>query len=173
MVSPEAKEVLSASFPPDYLVKKNAFRKAWSVQNRIKDFQLLIISADTLIYTKDGQIFGKPENRKEAVSYLQLLSNTVHYVATGVAMFYRQKEKKEWIVFTEITTITFHRLDPKKILDYVDRYQPFDKAGAYGIQELPDGFVKERLGSLDNVIGLPTEKITHEISLMMLNMKQC
>lgn len=166
VVLPEVNEIESGDGSPHHMVVKNAFRKAMEVQKNIDYPKVLIISADTLIYTQELQILGKPTNSLEAVNYLKMLSNTTHYVITGVVLFLQNKKNKEWRLFSEKTEVVFHPLSSFDIEAYVDQYQPLDKAGAYGIQDLPSGFVKEWKGSLDNVIGLPTERIREELSLM-------
>ncbi len=169
VISPQVNEIDSGDYSPQHIVIKNAFRKAMDVQKMIQHSKALLISADTLIYINDCQILGKPSDRQDAINYLKLLSDSTHYVVTGVALLLMDKKSKEWRLFSEKTEVVFHPLSSFDIEAYVDQYQPLDKAGAYGIQELPSGFVKEWKGSLDNVIGLPSERILEELSLMGLS----
>lgn len=119
----------------------------------------LLITADTVVIV-DDQILNKPADSAEAVSMLSKLSGKTHQVVTGVTL--RCKEKM--IVFSECSDVTFGDLLPAEIEWYVDQYQPFDKAGAYGIQEWI-GYIaiKSVSGSFYNVMGLPTHRLFQEL----------
>jgi len=133
-------------------LKANAF-------NNIEDNKL-IITADTVVCV-DGQVLGKPKNADEAKEMLQMLSNKSHQVITGVCIKTRQQE----VSFSETTTVYFKPLSDTEINYYISRYKPYDKAGAYGIQEWIGaiGIIKI-VGSYYNVVGLPTEKLSAELS---------
>ena len=115
----------------------------------------LLITADTVVIA-ENQILGKPKDRDEALRMLGLLSDRTHHVVTGVTV--RSKEKRE--TFSVSSEVTFAPLDPDEIAYYVDRYRPYDKAGAYGIQEWI-GYVgiAGLHGSFYNVMGLPTRRL--------------
>ncbi len=115
----------------------------------------LLITADTIVVNKD-KIYGKPNNREEAINMLLELSGRKHEVITGVCIKSREKEK----LFHSKTKVKFNQLSKVEINYYIDNYQPFDKAGSYGIQEWIGCIgIKKINGSYYNVMGLPTDKI--------------
>lgn len=115
----------------------------------------LLITADTVVIAED-MILGKPKDRDEALRMLQTLSGKTHRVVTGVTVRSSVKRK----TFAVTSKVTFARLDPKEMAYYVDYYKPYDKAGAYGIQEWI-GYVgiTGLHGSFYNVMGLPTRRL--------------
>lgn len=114
-----------------------------------------VITADTIV-SIDDQILGKPESPEHAVAMLQALSGRKHQVITGVCVLY----KHQYNLFYDVSEVLFRVLSDDEINYYVDKYQPLDKAGSYGIQEWIGltGIVKID-GSYTNVVGLPTEKL--------------
>lgn len=143
---------LSAAAVPEYIAQKKATGYA------VKDNELLI-TADTLVRA-DTEILGKPKNADEARRMLQLLSGRSHQVTTGVCMKTVSKE----VHFSVTTEVTFKRLTTDEIDYYVTRYKPFDKAGAYGIQEWIGYIgVTSLHGSYYNVMGLPVQRIYQEL----------
>jgi septum formation protein len=143
-------ENLKAEAITNYLaeLKSNAF------EGEIKENEILITS-DTLVWLQNKAL-GKPKNYEDAVAILKSLSNTTHEVITSVC--FKTKTKTETIF--EVTKVTFKTLTDNEIHYYLDHYKPFDKAGAYGIQEWIGliGITKIE-GSYSNVVGLPTEKV--------------
>lgn len=115
----------------------------------------LLITADTVVIA-ENEILGKPADRDDALRMLHLLSGKTHVVVTGVTI--RSKEKTK--TFSASSSVTFATLDPEEMAYYVDHYRPFDKAGAYGIQEWI-GYVgiSGLRGSFYNVMGLPTQRL--------------
>jgi len=115
----------------------------------------IILCADTVVII-NNTILGKPTNENEAVKMLQLLSGKTHDVITGVVI----ASKEKTITFDVATKVTFKTLDTGEIKHYISNYKPFDKAGAYGIQEWI-GFigVMTITGSYFNVVGLPTHEV--------------
>ncbi len=115
----------------------------------------IILCADTVVII-NNTILGKPTNENEAINMLQLLSGKTHDVITGVVI----ASKEKTITFDVATKVTFKTLDTEEIKHYVVNYKPFDKAGAYGIQEWI-GFigVTTITGSYFNVVGLPTHEV--------------
>ena len=119
----------------------------------------LLIAADTIVCL-EGKVLGKPAGRKEAIDYLQQLSGKMHRVITGVSM--RGKDKR--ISFSVNTDVYFKSLSKQEIEYYVDNYKPFDKAGAYGIQEWIGMVGIEKIeGSFYNVMGLPVLRLYEEL----------
>ena len=120
----------------------------------------LIITADTVVIVGD-EILGKPIDEADAVRMLKLLSGRTHQVTTGVCLLTAEKER----CFDVTTDVTFKTLTDEEIHYYVDRYRPFDKAGAYGIQEWIGYIGVTGLnGSYYNVMGLPVQRIYQELT---------
>jgi septum formation protein len=139
----------------EYLSKLKA--EAFSA-NEIKG-NTLIITADTVV-TLDGKILGKPVNRDDAWNILQSLSNKSHEVITGVTIRSASKQ----LTFSVTTKVVFKRLSVEEIKFYIDNYKPYDKAGAYGIQEWIGHVAIEKIeGSYFNVMGLPTHRLYIEL----------
>lgn len=120
----------------------------------------LVITADTIV-AAEGRILGKPADEQEAREMLQLLSGKVHKVITGVTLLHH----KNPISFYDTTLVHFRTLSAEEIDHYIHNYKPYDKAGAYGIQEwIGYVAVKKIEGSYTNVMGLPTEKLYQHIT---------
>jgi septum formation protein len=120
----------------------------------------LIITADTVVIVGD-EILGKPVDEADAIRMLRLLSGRTHQVTTGVCLLTAEKER----CFDVTTDVTFKALSDEEIHYYVDHYRPFDKAGAYGIQEWIGYIGVTGLhGSYYNVMGLPVQRIYQELT---------
>lgn len=119
----------------------------------------LIISADTIVCI-ENKVLGKPTDEKEAKEMLQLISGKTHQVFTGV--YVRSKEKQT--IFSVASDVTFSPLSEQEIEFYIKNFRPFDKAGAYGIQEWI-GFIgiQSISGSYWNVMGLPLQRLYQEL----------
>ncbi len=119
----------------------------------------IIITADTIVVVNE-KLLGKPQDEQEAKQFLQLLSGKKHQVITGVALLSPDKT----VVFQEITEVTFKELNNNEINYYVAKFQPLDKAGAYGIQEWIGAVAVEKIsGSYYNVMGLPVHRLYNEM----------
>lgn len=120
----------------------------------------LIITADTIVIS-GGKIMGKPHNADEAAKMLHSLENATHTVVTGVTLM--SLEGKKLDTFSETTQVTFGHLTDEEISRYIEIYRPFDKAGAYGIQEWIGASAIARIdGCFYNVMGLPLHTLyTH------------
>ena len=127
----------------------------------------LVIGADTIVVLGD-KILGKPDDKADAEHMLQTLSGKTHQVYTGVCL----KWTKENIhhLFAEITTVTFRNLDDKDIAHYIESCPPYDKAGAYGIQDWSAVFVKEIRGCYDNVVGFPISRFYQTLKKLGINL---
>ena len=136
-------------------VEDLAYNKALDVAERIKE-SALVIGADTIVVV-DDKILGKPKDRQDAYDTLKMLSGRTHIVVTGVAVI--KTPDMESKVEAETTYVTFEDLSDKQIEYYIENFKPFDKAGSYGIQELPPGYVQNVDGDFDNVIGLPSARL--------------
>lgn len=120
----------------------------------------LVITADTVVVVGDD-ILGKPSDAEDAHCMLRKLSGRTHHVVTGVCM----KTSKEEYSFSVATGVTFKTLSDNEIRYYVDKYKPFDKAGAYGIQEWIGYIGVTGLdGSYYNVMGFPVQRVYEELT---------
>lgn len=134
-------------------VEKLSLLKAKSISVDL-NVSALVIGADTIV-VKGNEIMGKPKDEEEALMMLKSLSGCQHKVITGIAV--TDTETGEEKTSSAVTYVTFNELRDEDILSYINNKKPFDKAGAYGIQELPQNFVKSVDGYFDNVVGLPTK----------------
>ena len=119
----------------------------------------LLITADTIVWL-DGEVFGKPSDREDAFRILKKLSGKEHQVISGVCLTGMEKQKS----FYSISNVSFRELSDKEIYFYIDEFKPYDKAGAYGIQEWI-GYIgiTHIEGSFYNVMGLPVQQLYSEI----------
>lgn len=134
------------------------------------DVQLLILTADTVVIAPTeneqndqegkGVILGKPRDAEDAHRMLRMLSGKTHHVVTGVCLTTSQAQRQ----FSVVTEVTFKPLSDEEIDYYIEHYKPFDKAGAYGIQEWI-GYIgcTGLKGSYFNVMGLPVQRIYEEL----------
>ena len=123
----------------------------------------LLIAADTIVYL-DGEVLGKPSDAKEACSMLAKLSGQTHQVITGVTL--RTLDRTH--TFSSVTEVSFADLTKEQIEYYVKNYAPFDKAGAYGIQEwIGCVGVTSINGSYYNVMGLPVQRLDQELNAFL------
>ncbi|MDE5881331.1 MAG: Maf family nucleotide pyrophosphatase [Muribaculaceae bacterium] len=135
-------------------------KKADAFQKIINDNEL-VITADTMVICED-RILGKPKDGKEAKEMLHFLADKTHKVATGVTVTTQDRRTS----FTTVTEVTFGPLTDEEIDYYVDNFQPFDKAGAYGIQEWIGAVAVSGIkGSYHNVMGLPVHRLYQELKL--------
>ncbi len=152
---------------PDHLKGKDialylSERKAGSLFPGIGKDEILI-TADTIVWC-DNQLLGKPDGRDEAVKMIRQLSSNTHEVITGVSLFSRKQRSS----FAEITSVTFDALTDGEIEYYVDNFRPYDKAGAYGIQEWIGLAACSRIeGSYFNVVGLPVQRLYRELAVFV------
>lgn len=137
----------------EYIAKEKA--SAYTVQA-----DELLITADTVVIV-DGEIFGKPHDRADAQRMLHAISGKTHKVVTGVSLKTHDEQRN----FSVATEVTFKNLSQNEIDYYIDNYKPFDKAGAYGIQEWI-GYVGVTSinGSYFNVMGLPIQRLYNELA---------
>jgi septum formation protein len=139
-----------------------AVHKSETYEGEVGDREILL-TADTVVW-HEGTELGKPSGREEAVAMLGRLSGVTHQVYTGVCLRTHSKKSE----FAVCTDVTFGHLTPEEISYYVDRYEPYDKAGAYGIQEWIGHIGIRRIrGSYFNVMGLPVQKVYTEIKSLI------
>ncbi len=119
-----------------------------------------ILAADTIVVLND-EIIGKPADKEDAIKILLKLSGKRHLVITGVCILFNNKET----VFAETTEVEFHDLTLEQIIFYVDKYKPYDKAGAYAIQEwIGVVGIRSINGDFYNVMGLPVSRVVKELA---------
>ena len=146
-------------------IENIALNKAKSILNQIKTSSL-IISADTVV-VKDNKVLLKPKNQQNAFNILKSLSNKKHKVVTSVCLY--ETENNNHITYSSTTKVYFNELSDKQINNYILTFKPYDKAGAYGIQELPDGFLNKIEGSFSNVVGLSKEDLAINLTKLNIN----
>jgi septum formation protein len=153
-------EPTEETFPPTLTPEEVAIhiaqQKAVAVRHKTDK---TIIAADTIVVL-GNEIIGKPKDRDDAISILEKLSGQHHKVITGVVVSGNGKE----ISFADVTDVEFHPLTKEQLTFYVDKYQPFDKAGAYAIQEWIGVIgIKCIRGDFYNVMGLPVSRVVQAL----------
>lgn len=129
-----------------------AFNKAKSVADiLIGSTDSLVLGADTVVVL-DDKILGKPKDEIEAINMLKQLSGKKHSVVTSICVINSTTFASK--ILSTTSYVEFKALTDELIMYYVENYKPMDKAGSYGIQELPDGFVECVEGSFENIMGL-------------------
>lgn len=136
------------------IAERIAVKKAKAITSK----DSLIIACDTIVIS-DNKILGKPNSSENAFEMLTCLSGKKHVVVTGVCIFYNGKS----FSFSEKTEVEFFALSELEINEYILSGEPFDKAGAYGIQGLGSLFVKAIQGDFFNVVGLPISRLKREL----------
>lgn len=173
--SPRRKELLSLIFNeydirpadcdealPEGIKAQEAVEYLSLIKNKatveICDENSFVISADTVVAV-EGEILGKPQDKEDARRMISLLSGREHQVFTGVTLSLKGNFK----TFSEKTDVVFYKLTDKEIEDYISTDEPYDKAGAYGIQGKAGLLVKAVNGDYYNVVGLPVARLKREI----------
>jgi len=151
------------NFPADLAIEEVpvfiAREKAKAIANRLSNNTKKILAADTIVVI-NNEIIGKPQSREQAIAFLQKLSGNQHQVITGVVIIDGEKET----AFADITQVNFHSLTTEQIEFYVDEYKPYDKAGAYAIQEwIGVVGIKNINGDFYNVMGLPVSRVVQAL----------
>ena len=149
---------------PDAQVRELALRKGLAVRDMIlkddpKRDSFVIVAADTLVFI-NGEALGKPKDRDEAFEMLDMLQGRRHVVYTGVAIVQPDTE----YAFVEWARVFFRPLSHEEINAYIDTGEPFDKAGAYGIQERGAVFLDRIEGDFYTVVGLPISRVYSELA---------
>lgn len=158
----ETDESYPAGLPVDKVAIHIAKNKALAIQQS-HHITIPILAADTIVVLQN-EIIGKPANRADAINILTKLSGQKHFVITGVVILYNEKE----IAFADTTEVEFYELTAEQISFYVDQYKPYDKAGAYAIQEWIGVIgIKSINGDFYNVMGLPVSKVVKAVELLI------
>lgn len=152
----DAEEILPPGIAPEEAPVYLATLKAEAVAAEHPD--RTVIGADTVVIL-DGKVLGKPRDKDDAIRMLRTLSGRVHTVVTGCCIF----GKRRCVTFSETTRVEFYPLSDREIADYVATGEPFDKAGAYGIQGRGSMLVRRIEGDFFNVMGLPVARLKREL----------
>jgi septum formation protein len=164
IVTKDVAEVYSNDMPvrevPAYLASIKG--KAVAVETDLNSH--VVISADTIVLF-NNKIYGKPKDREDAIRILHELSGNTHEVITGVSIIWNNEQ----VIFDETTRVHFSPLTTAEIEFYVDTYKPYDKAGAYAIQEwIGVTTIQKVEGCFFNVMGLPMNRLYHELKRLEL-----
>ena len=151
-------ESYDKSLPGEDIAKMISEKKAESYKATMSSDEL-IITADTIVYV-DGEVLGKPQNKIDAARMLKMISGKCHDVITGVCLLTSNKR----ISFSIKTKVSFAQITDDEISFYIENYKPYDKAGAYGIQEWIGYIGVDSIqGSYFNVMGLPVQRLYSEL----------
>ena len=145
-------ETLDKDLTPFENVKKLGLKKALAGKDFFNDY--IQIGCDTIVVFED-KIYGKPHSEEEAFEMLKNLSGKMHFVMSGLGVIYKDKTFND----VEVSKVYFKELTDEEIWDYIKTKEPFGKAGSYAIQGIGGKLVDHYEGSLNNIIGLPTEML--------------
>ena len=163
VVIKEFEEVYPEGLSGDEIARYIAYEKAASFKHELSDKEI-VIAADTIVWC-NNKVLGKPLNHKDAERILKEISGNTHEVITGVSIRSGSKE----LTFSESTRVTFESLSDEEICYYIDNYGPYDKAGAYGIQEWIGIVACSHIdGSYFNVVGLPVQRLYKELQKFII-----
>lgn len=158
----ETDELYPSTLPIEKVPVYIARNKALAVKDELSHDRI-ILAADTIVVLQE-EVIGKPSGREAAIDTLSRLSGQVHQVITGVVLMKGDEERS----FEDITEVEFHELTPGQINYYVDHYKPYDKAGAYAIQEWIGVIgIKKITGDFYNVMGLPVSRVMKTLQEFM------
>jgi len=151
---------LAVTEVPVYIARQKAIAvRGSALYQRFENKNTPILAADTVVVL-NGKIIGKPGDAADAMDILMQLSGKKHEVITGVVITDGQQET----AFADVTEVWFHDLTPEQVRFYVEKYQPYDKAGAYAIQEwIGVVGIKSIHGDFYNVMGLPVSRVVREL----------
>lgn len=159
----EVEELYPAELKSVEITNYLAELKANAFEGELQENDLLITS-DTLVW-HNNRALGKPKDKEDAIEILKSLSNATHEVITSVC--FKTKDKMD--IISDCTKVSFTELSEDQITYYLEHYQPFDKAGSYGIQEWIGYVAVSKIeGSYTNVMGLPTEKVFQYLNHLTL-----
>lgn len=160
--------------PPVHLVERLAQLKAHATLDAQSSLRAsssspsafaedILLAADTIVWTDDGEVLGKPADAESACQTLRDLSGRTHHVSTGVCIIASGSQRS----FVETTDVTFFPLTDAEISAYVATGEPMDKAGSYGIQGLGRLLVRSISGDYANVVGLPVSRVVRELGQLL------
>lgn len=152
--SPYVEDHSRTDFSYDYIVDL-AYNKAKAVIPLVKT-PSIIVAADTIVVL-DGKVLGKPDGYDGAFEMLRSLSGRTHRVVTAIVVM--NSETGVYKKKSTTSEVLFEKLSDEKIKYYIDNFKPFDKAGSYGIQEMPAGYIKSYSGDFENIIGMSSKTL--------------
>lgn len=158
--SPYVEDHSRTDFSYDF-IENLAYNKAKAVVPLVNE-QSLIVGADTIVVL-DGKILGKPDGYDGAFEMLKNLSGKTHHVVTAIVVM--DSDTQNYKKQSTTSEVTFENLTDEQIKYYIDNFKPFDKAGSYGIQEMPKGYIKSYTGDLENIIGISSKTLLEMLSL--------
>jgi septum formation protein len=162
----EYNELYPEGLDGEEIARYVATEKALTFKNELSDNEI-VITADTIVWC-NNKVLGKPLNSKDATRMLKEISGNTHEVITGVSILSLLKE----VTFSVSTKVTFETLSDEEIDHYIKKFKPFDKAGAYGIQEWIGIIGCSHIeGSYFNVVGLPVQRLYAELQKFILEYK--
>lgn len=160
IVDVDVEETIGSEIPASEVAEQLAILKSGGYNSQLLVNGDILVTADTVVVC-DKQVMGKPHSRQEAYQMIRSLSGREHQVYTGVCL----RSKDLQFSFAEKTDVWFRNLSEEEIFYYIDTYKPFDKAGAYGIQEWIGMVGIERIeGCYYNVMGLPVARLCKELT---------
>jgi septum formation protein len=163
VVIKEYEEIYPEGLSGEEIARYIAYEKAASFKDELSDNEI-VIATDTIVWC-NNKVLGKPLNYEDAKRILREISGNIHEVITGLSLRSLSKE----VTFSESTKVTFEALSEEEICYYIDNYKPYDKAGAYGIQEWIGIIACSHIdGSYFNVVGLPVQKLYKELQSFIL-----
>lgn len=156
-------EVVEETIPSEMVqalarLKTQATKSKLTLQTEERMVDYIVIGADTMVFYKEHAL-GKPKDVTDAIRMLQMLSDEVHEVYTGVSVIINQKGQEEELSFAVCTKVVVQPMTLEQIMDYIATGEPMDKAGAYAIQGKFGIYIKEIIGDYYNVVGFPIAKI--------------
>ena len=160
--SPYVEDHSTTDFSYDF-IENLAYNKAKAVVPLVNE-QSLIVGADTIVVL-DGKILGKPNGYDGAFEMLKSLSGKTHHVVSAIVVM--DSDTQNYKKQSTTSEVTFENLTDEQIKYYIDNFKPFDKAGSYGIQEMPKGYIKSYTGDLENIIGISSKTLLEMLSLEM------
>lgn len=162
----QGEEVVTKTIPAE-VVEELSFQKAEEVAKRVAEENgstpFVVIGADTIV-AAEGKILGKPADQDQAYKMIEMIQGKAHQVYTGVTLMYFDEEQKiHTRTFHECTDVDVYPMTNSEIEHYVSTKEPYDKAGAYGIQGTFGVFIQGIRGDYNNVVGLPIARLYHEL----------
>ena len=164
-VIPATGEEIVESIKPSEVVCSLSLQKAKEIFHKLlrdNTDTLVVIGSDTVVSYSE-KILGKPKDRQDAERMIRSIQGDIHQVYTGVTIVYGNADEHKELTFYECTDVEVYDMDDDEISAYLDTDEPYDKAGAYGIQGLFGKYVKRINGDYNNVVGLPVARLYREM----------
>ena len=173
VIPSEGEEVVSST-DPDQVVQELSMQKALEVAKKVRPCEgdrIIVIGADTVVAV-DREILGKPQDRADAARMIGMIQGREHHVYTGVTVCTVEgstmkdggSPELQYFSFSEETAVDVFPMNRGEIEGYVSLEEPYDKAGAYGIQGAFSIFIRGIRGDYNNVVGLPAARLYHELA---------